>query len=224
MSLSDVGLKYSLIPFSEAQTSKLRPKSVLLLVHGRGGRMKLMGWLAKRFKIESLDYILLEAPIPDDVPEMKEPGFSWYLMPDHKGLKESREKIRHFINELVAAGYSADRIYWLGFSQGGVMGIDTGLRSPHKLGGIICVSGFCVRVEDYPDQFGMYAKKQRFLATHGMRDEILSLEKAKKSYDRLKELGINLELKILSKPHSFDLKNEVPDLEQQLITWMKQRL
>lgn len=195
-------------------------KSILILAHGRGGKWRLMEWLSKRLKISGLDYVCVQAPFPEDVPQMKEPGYSWLLMPGHKGLDESRLKIQKFLKNLIGQGYDSKRIYWLGFSQGGLMGIDTALRSPFLLGGTICVSGFCMRPEDYPEDFSKFAREQKIIATHGRRDEIVSFEKAETTYEQLQKLGVSIELHEFNKPHSFELKNEIPFLEQTIKSWM----
>lgn len=195
-------------------------RSLLILVHGRGGRLKLMEWFSKRIRIAGLDYLLLEAPIPEDVKEMKEPGFSWYLMPRHEGISETREKISKSLKEIIASGYPSEKVFWLGFSQGGVMGLDTGLRGDFSLGGIICISGFSILNNEYPEAFGPMAMKQKFLATHGRRDEIVPFDKALKTYEELQRFGINLEFEEFNKPHSFDLKNEIPFLKEKLESWI----
>lgn len=181
-----------------------------------------MNWVAKRFKIPGLDFLSLQAPFPESVPAMKAPGFSWYLREaeNFEGLEESRTKLSGLIHELQGQGYRSERIFWLGFSQGGVMGIDLGLRCDQVLGGIICVSGFCLRPEDYPENLGEAALKQRIIATHGNRDEIVAMDKAEKTYQELKKLGVSLEFHSFSKPHSFELKREIPFLIESLESWI----
>lgn len=196
------------------------PRSVLLLVHGRTGNLKLMEWVSKRFKIDGLDYLLIQAPYSDRRPDQKDEGYSWYLE-GYKGLDESRARLMALIEELEKKeGVSTDRIYWLGFSQGSAMGLDLWLRSDVKLGGLIGVSGFCIQSKDYPAAFGKCVHEQRILLTHGKRDEIISLEKAQESYRAIKEAGASFEVEVYDKPHSFDLKTEIPHLESVLKSWL----
>lgn len=195
-------------------------RRILLLVHGRGGRHELMRWLSKKWNFPETEVCLLQAPHPEFVPEMRVPGFSWYLRPNEQGLEESREKLEAFIQSLIQEGFSSDQIFWLGFSQGGVMGIDTALRSSHRLGGVMSISGFALRTQDYPAAFGPQALRQRILATHGHRDQIVAFEEAKKSYEALQSLGVSVEFLEFNKPHSFDLKNELPLLEERMRSWM----
>lgn len=198
-------------------------KNLLILVHGRGGRAELMRWMSKRLSLEETDFVLLQAPHPEFVPEMKTPGFSWFYWPDGKKIDESRSAIRNFLSELFEAGYRPENCFWLGFSQGGVMGIDTALRAPFVLGGVICVSGFAWQVEEYPKAFSPLARQQRIICTHGKRDEIVPFDRAKRSYDDLIQKGVSIEFREYSKPHSFELKTEIPELEKSLRNWIAKR-
>jgi len=189
------------------------------LAHGRGGKWSLMEWIAKRFEIENLDYLLIQAPFEEDVPEMKSPGYSWYLMPEYQGLSETRKALADLVNELSKT-YSFNKIFWLGFSQGGVMGIDTCLRSASVLGGVICVSGFVLKIEEYPENLSPTFKDQRILMTHGERDPIVSFDRVKKNVESLRSFGVQVNFREYNKPHSFDLKAEVPELQDQLRSWM----
>lgn len=195
-------------------------RAILLLVHGRGGRLLLFDFMVKRGRLKIFDILSLEAPHPDFVPEMKVPGFSWFVLPEKKGLEESRMKLSQLLEELEAAGYARDKIFWLGFSQGAVMGLDTALRSDYSLGGVVGVSGFCLQPDEYPKAFGAAAKKTPLLLTTGTRDLIVPGEPAQKDFLRLKDMGVNLEIREYDKPHSFDLKREVPEIED----WLSLRL
>lgn len=201
------------------QASTAVPKSICILVHGRGGKLELMRWFSKRLKVPGLDYVLVQAPHPEFVKEMKEPGFSWFLRPDAQGVDQSRIALKIFIEDLISEGYAEERIFWLGFSQGGIMGVDTALRGKHQLGGVICVSGFALNVGEYPQAFGSHALDQRLVATHGRRDTTVDFNFAKSSYSALEALGVSIEFREYNKPHSFELKKEIPEIEAQLIEW-----
>jgi len=205
-------------------------KSLLILAHGRLGNLRLLEWLAKRFQIPELSYLCIQAPFfdkpteEDERPEkfginINDATYSWYLQ-NNKGLNESREKIQKSIQDLNDQGISFENIYWLGFSQGGVIGLDLFLRTEHKLGGLISVSGFCIEADSYPEKLGSQAKNQNLLITHGTRDQNIPLEDAEKTYHKLTEAGVPLELSVYDKPHSFQLNTEVPFLEHKLKSWM----
>ncbi len=198
-------------------------QSILILAHGRGGRWPLMQWFAKRAAgIAGLDFLCVQAPHEDFVPAMKVPGFSWYIGGNFEGLHQSREKLSRLISEL-AKTYASEKIFWLGFSQGGAMGVDLALRASLILGGVICVSGFCLSAEDYPTDFGRAALQQKILATHGTRDEIVDYQKAKESFEKIQKLGVRIDFQSYSKSHSFDLKSEIPFLLERIKSWAENK-
>jgi predicted esterase len=194
---------------------------VLILVHGRTGNLRVLEWYSKRFDIPELSFLSVEAPYPDQRPDQTEPGFSWYLA-ERKGLDESRQGLLKMLEELQAQGVSARNVFWLGFSQGAAMSLDMALRSPYQMGGFFCISGFCVESATYPKALGPFAKQQRVLITHGSRDEIISLEDAKKTYEFLEREKIPHSFKVFNKAHSFHLRDEVPLLESTLRSWIHQ--
>jgi predicted esterase len=207
--------EHKFIPPQESPITHL-----LVLVHGRTGNLRLLEWYSKRFKIPGLGFLTIQAPYLDQRPEQKEPAYSWYLE-KYEGLEDSRTKLIHFMDELRDQGMPYEKIFWLGFSQGSAMGLDLALRGPQKYGGFFCISGFCLQADEYPQKFGPYAKKQQIFVSHGTRDEIIPVERAQVSYDKIKELGVPFEWRIYDKPHSFHLQKEVPEIEQQLMDWMK---
>ncbi len=193
---------------------------MLLLVHGRGGRLPLMEFLAKRGALKEFDILLIEAPHADFVPEMKIPGFSWYIGPSQEGLDESRRRLNKLIDEICSAGYDSKKIFWCGFSQGCVMGLDIALRSDRVLGGVVGVSGFILRLEEYPTSFGGGAKETPILVTAGQRDEIVPAGAATEQFKKLQSLGVQVEIRSYDKPHSFDLKREIPEIE----LWLREKI
>lgn len=197
-------------------------RSVLLCVHGRGGKKELMEWIPKRFEIEGLDFLSVQAPFPEDVKEMKSPGFSWYLREgeSYKGLEESRQLLQTLVKDLKAYAYASHRIFWIGFSQGGVMGLDLFLRSNEVLGGVMNISGFCIEPETYPAALGSAIQDQKIICTHGKRDEIVSFDRVKLQYEALQNQSVPLEFREFSKPHSFELRNEIPFLIERLKSWI----
>jgi phospholipase/carboxylesterase len=213
--LSITPFKFEFIEAREARPSK----KLLILVHGRTGNLKLLQWYSKRFDIADLSYLAIQAPYPDQRPDQKEPGFSWYLK-DRTGIDEVRVGLAKMIEEIKSQGFYAKNIFWMGFSQGAAMSLDVALRSSEIFGGFICVSGLCIQMETYPLAFGPTAKQQRILITHGRRDEIVPLETAEENYRVLREEHIPFEWKIFDKPHSFHLREEVPMIEARLKSWI----
>lgn len=65
---------------------------------------------------------------------------------DEAGIISSRDKVNELIAQELDGGIPSDRIVVGGFSQGGALGLATGLTTPHKLAGITVLSGwFAIR-------------------------------------------------------------------------------
>ena len=224
MTLEVSQLRHAYIPSKTGDT-----KNLLILAHGRLGNLRILEWFAKKLELSDLSYLLIEAPFNDQLAEEDTPEkfgikinqamYSWYL-DENKGLEESRKKINEMIEQIHSDFVPYQNIYWLGFSQGGIMGLDLFLRSKNKLGGLISVSASCVDVDSYPEAFGGFAKEQRVLITHGNRDENIPLEVAEEAYQKLHDLGVIFELQVYDKPHSFHLNKEIPYIKEKLESWM----
>jgi phospholipase/carboxylesterase len=204
-----------------------RRDHLLLLVHGRGGNLRVLEFYTRRFSLPDLNFLMIQGPFPEqreDQKERGEPGgWSWYYNRGEQ-IEKSRIQIQMLATDLVQEGFSLKQVYWLGFSQGAIMGLDTFLRANETWGGGLFVSGLCIHAQDYPEALGSAARKQQILITHGTRDEILPLELVEPTYQVLRDLQIPFEYKVFDKPHSFHMREEVPLLEERLQRWMSQPL
>ncbi len=195
---------------------------VLILVHGRTGNLRVLDFITKRFQIVDLNFLIVQAPFEERRPEQKDQGFSWYLK-GYQGIESSRQKLFQLIEELHEYGFPYQGIYWLGFSQGAVMGLDVFVRFPQVLGGLQAISGILVQTERVASEKSPIAHHQSILITHGDRDEIISLADAERSYETLTNVGIPFQFELFDKPHSFQMNKELPFLESKLIEWMRSK-
>ena len=58
------------------------------------------------------------------------------------GVQRSRKLLFDLLDDLRAKGLPAEQITLGGFSQGCLMSIEVGLRYPHRLAGIVGISGW----------------------------------------------------------------------------------
>lgn len=112
---------------------------------------------------------------------------------DEKGLRASQAAIEQLIEQEKLRGIAADRIVLAGFSQGCAMAIQTGLRHPDKLAGLLCLSGYV------PIYTTVAAERHRanhdtpiFMA-HGRSDPVIPIIRAEQSRDLLQLLGHSVE-------------------------------
>ena len=138
---------------------------------------------------------------------------------DEAGLRASQVMVEQLIAQEQARGVPAERIVLAGFSQGCAMTLQTGLRHPEKLAGLLCLSGYLpihttVAAERHP------ANQQTpiFLA-HGRTDQVIPIARAEQSRDMLKSLGYPVEWHEYMMPHSV-CQDEVEDIG----AWMRRVL
>jgi phospholipase/carboxylesterase len=130
---------------------------------------------------------------------------------DESGLRASQALVEQLIAQEKARGVPAERIVLAGFSQGCAMTLQTGLRHPERLAGLLCLSGYVplnatVDAERHPAN----QATPIFLA-HGRGDQVIPILLAEQSRDLLRSLGFNVEWHEYMMPHSV-CQEEVEDI------------
>ncbi|GAB3544002.1 alpha/beta hydrolase [Noviherbaspirillum agri] len=130
---------------------------------------------------------------------------------DEVGLRRSQTMVEHLIAQEKARGIPADRIILAGFSQGCAMALQTGLRHPEKLAGLLCLSGYLPIHATLPDERHSANHDTPIFLAHGRSDPIVPLFTAEKSRDMLISLGYNVEWHAYAMPHSV-CEEEIADI------------
>ena len=108
---------------------------------------------------------------------------------DEAGLRKSQAAIEQLIATQKAAGIPAERIVLAGFSQGCAMALQTGLRHPQKLAGLLCLSGYVpLHASVATEHHAANLATPIFLA-HGRADPVIPIGRAEQSRDLLLALG-----------------------------------
>ncbi len=130
---------------------------------------------------------------------------------DEKGLRESQLAVEALIARENARGIATERIVLAGFSQGCAMALQTGLRHPARLAGIIGLSGYLPLASMVPaERHPANADTPIFLA-HGSMDPVVPFERAQASLEALHTMGYTVEFKHYPMPHSVCLE-EIQDI------------
>ena len=189
-------LHYELIPAVESRDGKTRPLMVML--HGLGDSIEGYRWMPEAKGLPWLNYLLVNAP--DDYFD----GYSWFDYPDNykPGVQRSRKLLFELLDDLRAKGFPAEQITFGGFSQGCLMAIEIGLRYPHRLAGIVGISGWVCEPEKLLKELSPVAMQQRLLATHGTLDPLIPFAMARGQIQQLKAAGLNVEWHEFAKVHT----------------------
>jgi phospholipase/carboxylesterase len=108
---------------------------------------------------------------------------------DADGIRESAALVHGLIERERATGISAARIVLAGFSQGGAVALQAGLRYAQPLAGILALSTYLPLASTLAAEASPANRAIPILMCHGSQDPVLSLELARKSFATLSAQG-----------------------------------
>ncbi|AIY40778.1 putative carboxylesterase [Collimonas arenae] len=130
---------------------------------------------------------------------------------DEGGLRKSQTEIEALIAQQIALGIAADKIVIAGFSQGCAMALQTGLRYPQKLAGLMCLSGYLPLSDKIAAERHAANQHTPIFQAHGRADPVVLVDRAEKSRDLLQQLGYQVEWHEYMMQHSV-CAEEVADI------------
>ena len=130
---------------------------------------------------------------------------------DEAGLRASQAECEKLIANEVARGIPAKRIVLAGFSQGGAITLQTGLRHNARLAGLMVLSSYLPIAATVAGEMTSAHQDLPIFMAHGTHDPMIALVRATASRDQLKQLGYNIEWKEYPMEHSLAME-EVRDV------------
>ncbi len=115
------------------------------------------------------------------------------LKEDETGLRQSQKSIEELIAREESRGVPANRIVIAGFSQGGVISLQTGLRQPKRLGGIMSLSAYLPLAAKVTNERNAANNDVPIFLGHGIADNIVPLPLGVASRDQLIKLGYGVD-------------------------------
>ena len=103
--------------------------------------------------------------------------------------QESADIISQLIEAEHSRGIPYNRIFLIGFSQGGAMSLYTGCRFHEKIAGMICLSGYLIFPETHMEASTPANRDTPILVCHGIRDDMVPFSAGQLTVDFLKENG-----------------------------------
>jgi phospholipase/carboxylesterase len=181
-----------------APAREIGVKDLLVVLHGLGDSMEGYRWVQQTLGTPRLNILLVNAP------DAYYGGFSWYdyAADAGPGVERSYRLLEGLLDKWREKGYPTERTVLFGFSQGCLMSIETGIRYPHRLAGIIGVSGYVHEPDRLLRMASPIAKEQKFLITHGTDDPLIPFKEARRQFDQLKAAGMHIEFHSYPKVHT----------------------
>jgi phospholipase/carboxylesterase len=124
------------------------------------------------------------------------------LKEDEKGVRESGQAVAQLIEREIARGVASTHVFLAGFSQGGAIALQCGLRYPQPLAGIVALSTYLPLPDKLLDERSEANRKVPILMAHGTEDPIVPLKLAQASCTKLLTLDYPVEWREYDMPHS----------------------
>ena len=185
-------------------------RRLFIVLHGLGDSMEGWRWLPGALDLPWLNYLLVNAP------DAYYGGYSWFEYPGAAapGVHRSRQQLFELLDHVRAQGFPAEQITLGGFSQGCLMALETGLRYPHRLAGIVGLSGWVFEIESLIRDLTPVARLQRLLVTHGHFDPILPFAEVRRQIQQLQAAGLHLTWREYPKEHTIHGAEEVAAIRE----------
>ena len=206
------------------------PTVAVIWLHGLGADGNDFVPLVRELDLKGLPGIRFVFPHAKQIPVTINGGYvmrAWYDISvadltrreDETGLRDSQRDVEALIAREKARGIPASRIILAGFSQGCAMTLQTGLRHPEKLAGMLCLSGYLPLNETVTHERTEESIDTPIFMAHGRQDPVVPFLRAEQSRDILKDLGYTIEWHDYPMQHSLCFE-EVQDIS----AWMKKVL
>jgi phospholipase/carboxylesterase len=130
---------------------------------------------------------------------------------DEKGVRASQAAIGRLIEREVARGVAARDIVLAGFSQGGAIALQTGLRHPQQLAGVMALSTYLPLAESLAQEAAPANAGTPVFMAHGTHDPVVPHAMGVKSKDLLMQAGYAVEWHDYAMQHSVCME-EVRDI------------
>jgi phospholipase/carboxylesterase len=198
-------LHSEMVPASERGSKRL-----MVMLHGLGDSIEGYRWMPEALKLPWLNFLLVNAP--DEYYE----GFSWFDYPDNlaPGILRSRKLLFGLLDDLRAQGCTPDQITLGGFSQGGLMTVDVGLRYPHTLAGLVDISGWIFEIEKLLKELSPVAREQRLLITHGPYDPVIPFDPVREQANQLRTAKLQVDWQPFPKGHTIYGQEEITAIRE----------
>jgi phospholipase/carboxylesterase len=121
---------------------------------------------------------------------------------DERGVRESQALVDALIEREAGRGIATEKIVLAGFSQGGAVTLQTGLRYPKKLAGLMALSTYLPLAESLPQEAAPANRATPIFMAHGAYDGVIPLVMGAGSMTLLTGMGHPVEWRQYPMQHS----------------------
>jgi phospholipase/carboxylesterase len=121
---------------------------------------------------------------------------------DEAGLRSSQAAIEALLGREMARGIAPGRIVLAGFSQGGAVTLQAGLRQTEPLAGLVVLSSYLPLAAQAAAERHEASRSVPIFMAHGTQDPVVPLARGTAARDQLQQLGYAVEWHEYPMPHS----------------------
>ncbi|MCE2644488.1 MAG: alpha/beta hydrolase [Burkholderiaceae bacterium] len=121
---------------------------------------------------------------------------------DEAGLRSSQAAIEALLGREMARGIAPGRIVLAGFSQGGAVTLQVGLRQTEPLAGLVVLSSYLPLAAQAAAERHEGSRSVPIFMAHGTQDPVVPLARGTAARDQLQQLGYAVEWHEYPMPHS----------------------
>lgn len=198
------------------------PKGTIIWMHGLGADCWDFVSIVKELGLPDdlpLRFIFPQAPSRPITINNGQVMPGWYDIsmaelqrkPDEAGVRQSQTLIEQLIARENERGMATDKIILAGFSQGGAIALQTGLRYRDALGGIMALSTYLTLEDSFAAEATIANANIPILMAHGTQDPLIPLSLAMSSRAKMEARGYKIEWREYPMPHSVCME-EVEDI------------
>lgn len=138
---------------------------------------------------------------------------------DQDGIRQSEALIQGLIQRENQRGVPTNRIVLAGFSQGGAITLQCGLRYPETLAGLMCLSCYLPLLNTVAAERSPANQETPIFLAHGQFDPVLPMAMGEEARKTLEALDYKVQWRTYPMPHSV-CPEQIVDIGQ----WLKNLL
>ena len=186
------------------------PEAAILWLHGLGADGHDFEPIVPEIELaKPVRYVFPHAPVRPVTINSGMRMRAWYDIfqlgggpEDEPGIRASQGLVEGLIAAEKKKGIQARRIVLAGFSQGGAIALQTALRHPEPLAGVLALSTYLPIASKLEAERADANRSVPIFMAHGLHDDIIPLRKAELSKEVLAKNGYAVEWKTYPMPHS----------------------
>jgi phospholipase/carboxylesterase len=206
------------------------PSAAVVWLHGLGADGNDFVPVVKELRLPTQFHIRFVFPHAPMMPVTINSGYvmrAWYDVtydgldrrPDARGIVASQAAIDALLAREKERGIASERIVLAGFSQGGAITLQAGLRYSETLAGLMVLSSYLPLPETLAAEVAPANAQTPIFMAHGRDDPVIDIELGQRSRALLAEQGYRVEWHEYPMPHSVCLE-EIQDISR----WLQQVL